>query len=129
MSLYRMTCEALPRFLPDSSDTQGGVYAFAYTITITNTGRVPAQLIARHWVIEDGLGRVEEVKGLGVVGQQPLLQPGASFQYDSGASLKTPIGTMRGRYFFVAVDGERFEADIPLFVLDSGATTPGRVFH
>ncbi|MEY2683037.1 MAG: hypothetical protein RJA09_181 [Pseudomonadota bacterium] len=124
-----MTCEALPRFLPDSSDTQGGVYAFAYTITITNTGRVPAQLIARHWVIEDGLGRVEEVKGLGVVGQQPLLQPGASFQYDSGASLKTPIGTMRGRYFFVAVDGERFEADIPLFVLDSGATTPGRVFH
>jgi ApaG protein len=129
MSLYRMTCEALPRFLPDSSDTQGGVYAFAYTITITNTGRVPAQLIARHWVIEDGLGRVEEVKGLGVVGQQPLLQPGASFQYDSGASLKTPVGTMRGRYFFVAVDGERFEADIPLFVLDSGATTPGRVFH
>lgn len=124
-----MTCEALPRFLPDSSDTQGGVYAFAYTITITNTGRVPAQLIARHWVIEDGLGRVEEVKGLGVVGQQPLLQPGASFQYDSGATLKTPVGTMRGHYFFVAVDGERFEADIPLFVLDSGATTPGRVFH
>lgn len=124
-----MSCEAQPRFLPDTSDPAGGVYVFAYAITITNTGQVPAQLIARHWVIEDGLGGVEEVKGLGVVGQQPLLQPGASFRYESGASLKTPVGTMRGSYFFVAVDGERFEAEIPLFVLDSGAGTPGRVLH
>jgi len=115
-----MSCEAQPRFLPDTSDPAGGVYVFAYAITITNTGRVPAQLIARHWIIEDGLGGVEEVKGLGVVGHQPLLQPGQSFQYTSGCRLRTPSGMMHGHYFFVADDGERFEAPIPAFVLSSG---------
>jgi hypothetical protein len=78
------------------------VYSFAYTVTVTNTGDVPSQLISRHWVIEDGKGQVEEVKGLGAVGHQPLLQPGQSFQYTSGCRLKTPSGMMHGSYFFVA---------------------------
>ena len=94
-----------------------------------------AQLISRHWVISDANGHNEEVKGLGVVGHQPLLKPGESFQYTSGSRLRTPSGTMHGSYFFVAEDGERFEAPIPMFVLEAhggngnGGTPPGRVLH
>ena len=127
---YRFHCEVVPQYLPEQSDPEHGVHAFAYAITITNTGDVPAQLISRHWVIVDALGQTEEVKGLGVVGHQPLLKPGETFQYTSGARLRTATGTMRGSYFFVAEDGERFEAEIPLFVLDaSGSGGTSRVLH
>ena len=90
---------------------------FAYTITIRNNGEVGAQVISRHWIITDADARVEEVKGLGVVGHQPLLAPGESFEYTSGTVLATPTGSMRGSYFVVAVDGARFEAPIPEFAL------------
>ena len=123
MSKYRIECQATPLFLPDQSDTQSGLYGFAYTVTITNTGDVTAQLISRHWYIEDATGKVEEVKGLGVVGYQPLLQSGQSFQYSSGCRLRTPSGLMHGSYFCVAEDGERFETPIPAFVLSSGSSS------
>ena len=106
------------------------MYGFAYTVTVTNTGEVAAQLISRHWVIADANGHIEEVKGLGVVGHQPLLKPGEAFQYSSGSRLRTPSGTMHGSYFCVAEDGERFEAVIPMFVLEaSQADSGGRVLH
>jgi len=104
------------------------VFSFAYTITITNGGTVAAQLISRHWTISDALGHTEEVKGLGVVGEQPLLQPGESYQYTSGCRLRTATGTMHGSYHCVAEDGEMFTAPIPLFLLE--ASVPGaRVLH
>ncbi|WP_342131191.1 Co2+/Mg2+ efflux protein ApaG [Hydrogenophaga sp. OTU3427] len=130
MPKYQFSCEVSPQYLPDQSDPERNVHAFAYTITITNTGEVPAQLISRHWLIDDALGHTEEVKGLGVIGHQPLLKPGESFQYTSGARLRTTTGTMRGSYFCVAEDGERFEAEIPLFVLDAlGSGGTGRTLH
>jgi len=90
---------------------------FAYTITVENTGTVAAQLIARHWDIEDANGATQVVNGLGVVGQQPLLQPGEAFSYTSSVPLRTPMGIMSGHYFCVAVDGHRFESPVPPFVL------------
>jgi ApaG protein len=105
------------QYLPEQSDEVGGRYVFAYTITLRNTGSVAAQLISRHWIITDAQGLVQEVRGLGVVGAQPLLQPGESFEYTSGASIATPVGTMRGSYQMVAEDGTRFEAPIPEFTL------------
>jgi len=127
---YAFRIDTEPQFLPEQSDPGAGRYAFAYTITITNTGRVPAQLISRHWVIEDATGRSEEVKGLGVVGEQPLLKPGESFQYTSGCQLRTSHGIMHGSYFFVAVDAHRFEIPIAAFILqsDSGGEA-GRTLH
>ena len=122
MSKYQFSCEVLPQYVPEQSSPQNDVYGFTYTVTITNTGEVAAQLIARHWIISDAKGHTEEVKGLGVVGHQPLLKPGESFQYSSGSRLRTPTGTMHGSYFFVAEDGERFESVIPMFVLDAGDT-------
>ena len=134
MPKYQFSCEVLPHYLPEQSSPEDEVFGFAYTVTITNTGEVAAQLISRHWIISDARGHTEEVKGLGVVGHQPLLKPGESFQYSSGSRLRTPTGTMHGSYFFVAEDGERFEAAIPMFVLDAGdAAAPGsgdgRVLH
>ena len=126
MSKYQFRVEVEPRFLPEQSAPTQGIYSFAYTITITNSGEVPAQLISRYWVIGNSAGEVEEVKGLGVVGQQPLLKPGEAFQYTSGCRLRTPSGSMEGHYFFVAEDGERFEVQIPPFMLDDGAH---RVLH
>ncbi len=126
MAKYQFRVEVSPQHLPDQSAPAQGVYSFAYTITLTNSGEVPAQLISRHWRITDASGQVEEVKGLGVVGHQPLLRPGESFQYTSGCRLRTPTGTMHGTYFCVAEDGERFEVEIPLFVLDDGSR---RVLH
>ena len=122
MSKYQFTVEAVPQYVADQSAPQQSVYSFAYTVTIHNSGAVPAQLISRHWVITDGRGHTEEVKGLGVVGQQPLLRPGESFQYSSGCRLRTPSGSMHGSYFCVAEDGERFEAEIAAFALDDGAS-------
>jgi ApaG protein len=114
---YQLT--VLPRafYLAEQSRPEDGHYVFAYTITLTNTGTVPAQLISRHWIITDSNQKVEEVRGLGVVGEQPLLQPGESYEYTSGAALATPVGTMRGSYQMVSEDGSRFEAPIPEFTL------------
>lgn len=131
MSRYRFSVDVDPKYLPEQSDPGRGRFAFAYTITVHNTGEVAAQLIARHWIISDARGHTEEVKGLGVVGQQPLLQPGEAFRYTSGAQLRTASGTMHGSYFCVAEDGERFETPIPLFVLDASGSPGGsaRVLH
>jgi ApaG protein len=126
MPKYQFRVEVQPQYLPEQSDPEQGVWSFAYTITITNTGEVAAQLISRHWTISDSNGQAEEVKGLGVVGHQPLLQPGQSFEYSSGARLRTPTGTMQGSYFCVAEDGERFEVEIAPFLLDDGSH---RVLH
>src|SRR5215831_4877818 len=114
---YGIEVVTKPAFLADQSDPAKNQYVFAYTITITNTGNVTAQLISRHWFITDGDHRVQEVKGLGVIGQQPVLKPGEKFEYTSGASLPTPVGTMRGTYQMVGEDGQSFEAPIPSFTL------------
>lgn len=114
---YRIEIQPAPQFLPEQSNPDENRFVFAYTITIRNTGNKPAQLISRHWIITDGHNEVQEVRGLGVVGEQPLLKPGESFQYTSGCSLTTPVGTMKGTYQMVGEDGSRFEAEIPEFVL------------
>jgi ApaG protein len=114
---YRLQVSVKTRHIPEQSDPSEKRYVFAYTITITNTGDVPTQVIARHWIITDADAHVEEVKGLGVVGHQPLLGPGESFEYTSGSALTTPTGSMRGSYFCVAEDGTRFEAPIEEFAL------------
>jgi len=116
-SKYDITVAVKTAYLPEQSDPARSTYVFAYTITITNTGEVAAQLISRHWIITDADSQVQEVKGLGVVGQQPLLQPGESFEYTSGTSLATAVGTMRGTYQMVAGGGKAFDAEIPQFTL------------
>ncbi len=115
--LYTIVVDAATQYLADQSDEAAGRFVFAYTITIRNTGTVAAQLVSRHWIITDAQGLVQEVRGLGVVGAQPLLQPGERFEYTSGASIATQVGTMRGAYQMVAADGTRFEAQIPEFTL------------
>lgn len=130
MSAYAIQIDVSPQYVAEQSDPLNDVFAFAYTITVTNKGRVPAQLIARHWIIQNDRGHTEEVRGLGVVGQQPLLPPGASFQYTSGCRLQTASGTMHGSFFFVAEDGHRFDVPIDTFVLEtSGLGAPGRTLH
>jgi ApaG protein len=114
---YDITVAARTAFIPDQSDVDNGRYVFSYTITITNTGTVPAQLVSRHWIITDSNNQVQEVKGSGVVGEQPLLRPHESFQYTSGTAIATPVGTMRGSYQMVAEDGFHFDAPIPEFTL------------
>lgn len=114
---YDITVSARTAFVPEQSDIENGRYVFAYTITITNTGSVAAQLVSRHWIITDANNQVQEVRGLGVVGEQPLLRPDESFEYTSGTALATPVGTMRGSYQMVAEDGAQFEAPIPEFTL------------
>lgn len=103
--------------LAEQSDASQKRYVFTYTITIANQGTGVAQLISRHWIITNADNQVQEVKGLGVVGKQPLLKPGESFEYTSGCVLETPVGTMRGSYQMVSEDGSPFEAEIPEFVL------------
>jgi len=114
---YEITVQASSSFVPDQSDVDESRFVFAYTITITNTGSVAARLISRHWVITDADNQVQEVRGLGVVGEQPLLEPQQSFEYTSGAAIATPVGTMRGTYKMVADDGTAFDAPIPQFTL------------
>ena len=114
---YNFSVEAQPQYLPEQSDEQAARFVFAYTITIRNTGSVPAQLISRHWFITDSNNDVQEVRGLGVIGEQPSLAPGESFEYTSGAAIPTPVGTMRGSYQMLAADGTRFDAVIPEFTL------------
>ena len=130
MPSYTVQIDVQPQYVADQSNPLQKVFAFAYTVTATNTGTVPVQLISRHWVIQDESGHTDEVKGLGVVGQQPLLRPGESFQYTSGCRLHAPSGTMHGSYFFVAEDGHRFDAPIATFVLESsGSGLSGRTLH
>jgi ApaG protein len=114
---YEITVAARTAFVPDQSDVDGNRYVFAYTITITNTGSLPAQLVSRHWIITDANNQVQEVRGEGVVGEQPMLRPNESFQYTSGTAIATPVGTMRGTYQMVAEDGRQFDATIPEFTL------------
>lgn len=117
MAAYEVTVTVHTQYLEDQSDPDNARFVFAYSVTMKNTGTVAAQVISRHWVITNANDHVEEVRGLGVVGYQPLLQPGEQFEYTSGTSLVTPQGTMHGEYFCVAEDGEQFEAKIPEFVL------------
>jgi ApaG protein len=114
-SQYSVTIDPTPFYLQDQSDPAAGVYTFAYHINIINTGEVGVQLLSRHWFITDGNGQIEEVRGDGVIGKQPKLPPGESFQYTSGTQFKTPVGTMHGSYQFIADDGTRFEVPIPRF--------------
>lgn len=117
--LYQFQVQVKPRYLAQQSDPAQGLYFFAYTVTIRNTGRVAAQLISRTWNVNDANGHTERVKGLGVVGHQPLLQPGEQFEYTSGTRLRTATGTMHGSYFCMTEDGDKFEVDVPMFVLDA----------
>lgn len=114
---YEVDVSTATRYLADQSDEAAGRYVFAYTIHIRNAGSVAAQLVSRHWIITDAQGLVQEVRGMGVVGAQPKLKPGESFEYTSGTSIATPVGTMRGSYQMVADDGTRFEAPVPEFTL------------
>jgi ApaG protein len=114
---YEIAVTAIPQYIPEQSDPDNERYVFAYTISIENVGSVTAQLISRHWIITDASDEVQEVRGLGVVGQQPLLKPGEKFEYTSGCQLDTPVGKMRGSYQLTAEDGTKFEAVIPEFTL------------
>lgn len=114
---YHISINVNTAYLADQSDPSADRYVFAYTITIANTGTVAAQLISRHWVITDAENVTQEVNGLGVVGEQPLLRPGESFEYTSGTAMATPVGTMHGTYQMVAEDGNKFDAEIPVFTL------------
>ena len=114
---YDILVSSTTKYIPEQSDESADRYVFAYTITIRNAGNVSAQLISRHWVITDSRGHVQEVRGLGVVGAQPMLRPGESFEYTSGTSIATPVGTMRGTYQMAGEDGARFDALIPEFTL------------
>jgi ApaG protein len=114
---YAVEVETESRFVPDQSKPEVNRYVFAYEITLRNLGVMPARLQTRHWIITDANGKVEEVRGEGVGGEQPRLQPGESYSYTSGAVLETQVGTMRGTYLFHADDGTDFEAPIPEFVL------------
>jgi len=116
-SKYRIEVVAKAFYVEDQSDPEKNHYVFGYKIKVTNTGEVAAQLVSRHWLITDSNHRVEEVRGLGVIGQQPTLQPGESFEYTSGCPLATPVGTMRGEYQMLAADGTKFDAPIPEFTL------------
>jgi len=114
---YDISVATRVQYVPEQSDPAAGRYVFAYTITIQNTGTVAAQLISRHWIITDAKEAVQEVRGLGVVGHQPLLSPGQSFEYTSGCVLETAFGKMRGSYFLTAEDGTQFEAPVAEFAL------------
>jgi ApaG protein len=126
MSHAQFTITARPQYLPEQSAPSMGVFGFAYTITITNTGDITAQLISRTWNINDANGVHEKVKGEGVVGEQPNLEPGESFEYTSGCRLRTPTGTMHGQFHCIAEDGTAFNADVPMFVLDALSSLGGR---
>ncbi|MVF23530.1 Co2+/Mg2+ efflux protein ApaG [Methylocaldum sp. BRCS4] len=114
---YRIDIDAITDYLEAESSPETNRYVFAYTITIRNAGDVPAKLVSRHWIITDAHGKIQEVRGEGVVGEQPHLSPGESFRYTSAAMIETPVGTMRGEYQMIADDGEHFDAEIPSFTL------------
>jgi ApaG protein len=114
---HKIAVKVATAFIESQSDTEEGRYFFAYTVTIQNEGEVPAKLLSRHWIITDSNGKVQEVRGAGVVGEQPYLKPGEGFQYTSGTMLETPVGTMRGTYQMIADDGTEFDAEIKPFTL------------
>ena len=114
---HQIQIDVRTAYLPGQSEPGQNRYVFSYTITITNAGSVPARLVTRHWIITDANEQKREVHGEGVVGEQPYLLPGASFQYTSGTILETPVGTMRGSYQMIADDGTAFDAEIPSFTL------------
>ncbi len=114
---YEIAVSAQTQYIPEQSDEETGRFVFAYTMTIRNKGTLPAQLVSRHWIITDGRNHVQEVRGLGVVGAQPLIKPGESFEYTSGTAIATPVGTMKGSYQMVAEDGTHFDAHIAEFTL------------
>ena len=115
--IYAIRVDVATQYLAEQSDAAANRYVFAYTINISNVGNIAAQLVSRHWLITDAEGDVQEVRGLGVVGHQPLLQPGEHFEYTSGCALNTPVGTMSGSYQMTAEDGTQFDAPIAEFVL------------
>ena len=117
MPKAELTSTVTVRHLPEQSDPASGAHAFAYTVTIRNTGEVSAQLIARHWVVTDATGHSEDVRGLAVVGHQPLLKPGETFEYTSWTRLATPQGTMRGTFFCMTEDAHAFDSPVPEFGL------------
>ena len=117
MAKPEFTCTVAVRHLPEQSDADAGQHAFAYTVTITNSGEITGQLIARHWIITDANGQVEEVRGLAVVGHQPVLKPGETFEYTSWTRLPTQHGTMRGTFFCMSEDAHPFDAPIGEFGL------------
>jgi len=112
-----ISIEVATDYVDDQSEPDSNRYVFAYTITIANLGNIPARLLSRHWVITDANGKVQEVSGDGVVGEQPYLNPGEQFRYSSGAVLETPVGAMQGRYRMEANNGVSFDAPIPPFTL------------
>jgi ApaG protein len=121
MSRPEFTCTVAVRPLPEQTDPEQDRYGYAYTVTIRNTGDVAAQLIARHWRIVDSQGREQEVRGLAVVGHQPLLKPGEQFEYTSWALIETPQGTMKGTFFCITEDAHWFDTPIPEFALADAA--------
>ncbi|WP_045119842.1 Co2+/Mg2+ efflux protein ApaG [Haliangium ochraceum] len=116
-------------YLPNQSEPEDQRHVFAYTVSISNEGQRPAQLRTRHWIITDGNGQVQEVKGPGVVGETPRLTPGQSFQYTSGCVLKTPVGTMHGTYQMYRDDGSQFDAEIAPFTLAMPHSDDGRLMN
>ena len=117
MAEHRIRIEVETSYLEDQSEPRDQRFVFSYTITIRNEGEVPARLTHRHWIITDANGKVQEVRGEGVVGEKPYLKPGQGFRYSSGAVLETPVGAMQGSYQMIADDGLKFEAPIPAFRL------------
>lgn len=124
MAKHLINVSVRTTYVDAQSEPEASRYVFAYTVTITNTGDIAAKLLTRHWIIRDANNKVQEVRGAGVVGEQPYLEPGMSFEYTSGTMLETPLGEMRGSYQMIADDGVEFDAEIPAFVL----TTP-RTLH
>ena len=116
-SIHKITVKVDPFYIEDQSAPDENRYVFAYTVNIQNTGTVAAKLLTRHWIITDANGKIQEVRGQGVVGEQPYLRPGEGFQYTSGAVLDTAVGTMHGSYQMVGEDGNQFDAEIPIFTL------------
>jgi ApaG protein len=114
---YKISVSVMPAYIADQSHPENANYVFSYTVTIVNEGKVPARLLTRHWIITDGDGSIQEVRGEGVVGEQPYLKPGQGFQYTSGTRMKTPFGSMTGSYQMMADDGVAFDAQIPEFYL------------
>ena len=117
MARPEFSCSVVVKYLPEQSEPPEGPFAFAYTVTIRNTGDITAQLVGRHWIITDADGHKEEVRGLAVVGHQPLLKPGESFEYTSGTRLATKHGQMRGTFFCMTEDARAFDAPVPEFEL------------
>lgn len=122
MAKYEFSVSVTPQFLPEHSAPDEQHYVFAYTVKIRNTGDRTATLVSRHWIITDANNKIEEVEGAGVIGEQPTLQPGQSFEYTSGCPLETPVGSMHGTYHCVGEDGTQFDATIPEFVLSMPST-------